>query len=86
VDLIPPVDEATEDSHIPFRGYVVPGDLRKFAEQHGGVIGWDSSNRADILTHSVSGVDWSDYKHPLPQHVYDVYTRYWGAVVFKPRA
>ncbi|MGZ4853074.1 MAG: hypothetical protein ACXV3D_07815 [Halobacteriota archaeon] len=24
------------------------------------------------------GVDWSHYKHPLPEHVYDVYMRYWG--------
>ncbi len=52
-------------------------DLRKFAEQHGDVIGWEQSNRAYILTHDVSGVDWAHYKHPLPEHVYDVYMRYW---------
>ncbi|MGZ7146472.1 MAG: hypothetical protein ACXVIA_07105 [Halobacteriota archaeon] len=29
------------------------------------------------------GVDWSHYKHPLPEHVYDRYMRYWGDVTFK---
>ncbi|MGZ4847059.1 MAG: hypothetical protein ACXV5H_10385 [Halobacteriota archaeon] len=60
--------------------YFVLGDLRKFAEQHGDIIGWDHSNRAYILTHGVSGVDWSHYKHPLPEHVYDVYMQYWRDV------
>ncbi|MGZ4852283.1 MAG: hypothetical protein ACXV3D_03725 [Halobacteriota archaeon] len=66
-----------------FKGHFVLGDLRKFAEQHGDVIGWDQSNRAYILTHGVSGVDWSHYKHPLPEHVYDIYMRYWGDVTLK---
>ncbi|MGZ4881581.1 MAG: hypothetical protein ACXV7G_11040, partial [Halobacteriota archaeon] len=42
-----------------FNGHFVLGDLRKFSEQYGDVIGWDQSNRAYILTHGVSGVDWS---------------------------
>ncbi|MGZ4861878.1 MAG: hypothetical protein ACXV2E_03730 [Halobacteriota archaeon] len=66
-----------------FKGHFVLGDLRKFAEQHGDIIGWDLSNRACILTHGVSGVDWSHYKHPLPEHVYNVYMRYWRDVTFK---
>ncbi len=57
-------------------------DLRKFAEQHGDVIGWDLSNRAYILTHGVSGVAWAHYKHPLPEHVYDAYMQYWADVTF----
>jgi len=61
---------------------IVNGDLRKFAEQHGDVIGWEQSNRAYILTHGVSGVDWKHYKHPLPEHMYDVYMRYWREVRF----
>ena len=65
-----------------FKGHFVLGDLRKFAEQHGDTIGWDHSNRAYILTHGVSGVDWAHYKHPLPEHVYDVYMRYWRDVLF----
>ncbi|MGZ7115657.1 MAG: hypothetical protein ACXVI0_11495 [Halobacteriota archaeon] len=58
-------------------------DLRKFAEQHGDIIGWDQSNRSYILTHGVSGVDWAHYKHPLPEHVYDVYMQYWEDVILK---
>ncbi len=38
-------------------------------------------NRAYILTHGVSGVDWAHYKHPLPEHVYDVYMKYRKDVV-----
>ncbi len=49
-------------------------------EQHGDVIGWEQLNRAYVLTHGVSGVAWSHYKHPLPKHVYDVHIRYWGDV------
>jgi hypothetical protein len=55
-------------------------DLRKFAEQYGDVIGWEQSNRAYIMTHGVSGVDWKHYKHPLPEHVYDNYMKYWKSV------
>ncbi|MGZ4894527.1 MAG: hypothetical protein ACXVIT_10865 [Halobacteriota archaeon] len=62
--------------------HFVCSDLRKFAEQHGDFIGWDQSNRAYILTHGVSGVEWSHYKHPLPENVYDVYMRYWKDVSF----
>ena len=54
--------------------------LRKFAEQYGDIIQWDHSNRAYILTHGVSGVDWAHYKHPLSEYVYDVYMQYWGSV------
>ncbi|MGZ4924671.1 MAG: hypothetical protein ACXV5H_12085 [Halobacteriota archaeon] len=65
--------------------YFVNGDLRKFTEQHGDIIGWEQSNRAYILTHGVSGVDWTHYKHPLPEHVYDTYMRYWRNVALKNR-
>jgi len=66
-----------------FKGHFVLGDLRKFAEQYGDIIQWEQSNRAYVLTHGVSGVDWRFYKHPLPDSVYDVYTKYWGSVSFK---
>ena len=65
-----------------FKGHFVLDDLRKFAEQYGDVIGWDQSNRAYILIHGVSGGDWSHYKHPLPEHVYDRYMKSWGDVAF----
>ncbi|MGA8070623.1 MAG: hypothetical protein WB946_03900 [Halobacteriota archaeon] len=61
----------------------VMGDLRKFAEQHGDTIQWEQSNRAYILTHGVSGVDWRFYEHPLPDSVYDIYMKYWADVSFK---
>jgi len=65
--------------------YFVLSDLRKFAEQHGDVVGWNESNRAYILTHGVRGVEWSNYRHPLPQHMYDIYLRSWGEVTFTSR-
>ncbi len=46
---------------------------RKLAEQHGDVVGGNESNCAYILTHGVRGIEWSNYRHPLPEHVYDVY-------------
>jgi hypothetical protein len=57
-------------------------DLRKFAEQHGDVVSWNESNRAYILTHGVRGIEWSNYRHPLPQHVYDAYMKCWKDVEF----
>ena len=61
---------------------IVNSDLRKFSEQHGDIIQWEQLNRAYILTHGVSGVEWTHYRHPLPEHVYDVYMRYWEDVCF----
>ncbi len=63
--------------------HFVLGDLRKFAEQHGDIIQWDQSNRSYILTHGVSGVSWSNYRRPLPEHVYGIYMKYWEDVAFK---
>lgn len=65
-----------------FEGHFELSDLRKFAEQYGDVIEWEHSNRAYVLTHGVSGVDWSHYKHPLPESVYMVYLKYWRNVRF----
>jgi integrase len=61
---------------------MVNGDLRKFCEQMGDILQWDQSNKNYILTHGVSGVDWRFYKHPLPEHVYHVYMRYWAPIRF----
>ena len=60
----------------------MPSDLRKFCEQQGDLLQWDQSNKNYILTHGVSGVDWRFYKHPLPEHTYDVYIKYWADVSF----
>jgi len=62
--------------------HFVCGDFRKFAEQYGDIIQWEQSNRAYILTHGVSGVEWTHYRHPLPEYVYDVYMKYWKGVRF----
>ena len=35
------------------------------------------------MTHGVSGIDWKHYQHPLPEHVYDVYMKYWADVKFE---
>jgi hypothetical protein len=50
-----------------FQKHFALGDRRKFAEQHGDIIQWDQSNRAHILTHGVSGVDWKHYKQRSPK-------------------
>jgi hypothetical protein len=34
------------------------------------------------MTHGVSGVEWSHYRHPLPENVYDIYMKYWADVDF----
>ena len=62
--------------------HFVASDLRKFAEQHGDIVGGNESNRAYILTHCVRGIEWSGYRHPLPQHVYDIYMGCWGDMRF----
>jgi hypothetical protein len=62
--------------------HFVLGDLRKFTEQYGDTIQWDQSNRAYIMTHGVSGIDWKHYKHPLPENAYDVHIRHWKDTQF----
>jgi hypothetical protein len=65
---------------LQFNGHFVLDNLRKFCEQHGDIIGLDQSNRAYVLTHGVSGVDWKHYKRPLPENVYDMYMKSWARV------
>ncbi|MGZ7171959.1 MAG: hypothetical protein ACXVI1_12255 [Halobacteriota archaeon] len=55
--------------------YFVLGDLRKFAEQCGDLAGWDTSNRAYVITHGASGVERAHYRHPLPESVYSIYVK-----------
>jgi integrase len=64
----------------PNKAHLWLSDFRKFAEQFGDVIGWDSTNRKYVLAHGMTGVDWGHYKHPLPEDVYDTYMQYWGEV------
>ncbi|MCJ7638556.1 MAG: hypothetical protein MUO70_01490 [Euryarchaeota archaeon] len=61
------------------KGNIVLGDLRKFAEQYGDIIQWDQSNRAYIMTHGVSGIDWKHYKHlagACLRRLYEVLAKY----------
>lgn len=48
----------------------------------GNIVKWDQSNRAYIMTHGVSGIDWKHYKHPLPENVNDVYMKCQESVSF----
>jgi hypothetical protein len=61
----------------PTKAHLWLSDFRKFAEQFGDIIGWDTTNRKYVLAHGMTGVDWEHYKHPLPEDVYDTYMRYW---------
>ena len=49
-------------------------------EQQGDIIQWDQSNGVYILTHDVSGVEWSKDRNLLPKNVYEVYVQYWKNV------
>jgi hypothetical protein len=53
--------------------HLVSSDLCKFYEQMDNILQWDQSNKNYVLTHGVSGVDWTQYKHSLPERVYDAY-------------
>lgn len=39
-----------------FEGHFVLGDLHKFCEHYGDVIGWDLSNRSYISMHGISAL------------------------------
>ncbi|MBO8179726.1 MAG: hypothetical protein H0Z19_04485 [Archaeoglobus sp.] len=69
----------------PKERHFVIGDLRKFAEQMADKIKWDVSNKNYILTHGVASVDWSRYKHPLPEFVYKIYIESWKDVHLVPK-
>ncbi|MGZ4925997.1 MAG: hypothetical protein ACXV4B_06035, partial [Halobacteriota archaeon] len=64
----------------PSKAHLWLGDFRKFAEQFGDVIGWDSTNRKYVLAHAMTGVDWEHYKRPLTEDVYEIYLRSWGSI------
>jgi len=44
------------------------------------VIERNESNRAHLLTHWDQGVVRTNYRHPLPDHVYDEHMQYWGNI------
>jgi hypothetical protein len=63
------------------KGHFVLGELAQVAEQHGGILQWDQSNKAYITTRGVKGIDWKHYKHPLPYSVYDRYLEAWASLI-----
>jgi integrase len=55
-------------------------DFRKFTQQYGDILGWDTTNQKYVLAHGMTGVDWAHYRNPLPEPVYDVYMQCWRDV------
>jgi hypothetical protein len=62
------------------RGVFKPSDLRKFGEQYGDQIGWDTVNRAHIMSHDISSISFTHYKAFTPEMVFNVYMKAWSNV------
>lgn len=59
------------------KGLFKPSDLRKFGEQYGDEIEWNSVNRAHIMSHDISLISFKHYKSFTPQLVFKIYMRAW---------
>ena len=58
-------------------------DLRKFTGQYG--MSSVGSSQIEVTSqHTAYRVEWSHYRHLLPEHVYEVYMRNWKDVVLAP--
>ncbi len=55
-------------------------DFRKFCQQFGDKISWDSTNSKYVLAHGMTGVEWEHYKNPQREDVYDKYMEAWKDV------
>jgi hypothetical protein len=62
---------------------LIGAEARTRADRGGDILEWEPSNRAYILTHGVSGIEWGHYRHPLPDSVSDIYMKYWSGVSLK---
>ncbi|MGZ7121376.1 MAG: hypothetical protein ACXVIF_05515, partial [Halobacteriota archaeon] len=63
------------------RNHFVLGDMRKWCIQYGcDELSWELSNRSHILSHGLLSIEDKHYRHPLPEQIYDVYSRYWDNV------
>jgi len=58
----------------------LPGDMRKFGEQFGDQIRWDSVSRAHIMSHDISSISFSHYKAFTADVVYRIYMEAWKEV------
>jgi len=59
------------------KGFFKPSDLRKFGEQYGDEIEWNSVNRAHIMSHDISLISFKHYKSFTPQTTYKIYMNAW---------
>jgi|GEM_PF-265344 len=64
----------------PNKAHLWLSDFRKFAEQFGDIISWDTTNRKYVLAHGMTGVEWEHYKNPQREHVYDKYMEAWKGI------
>ncbi len=55
-------------------------DFRKFCQQFGDKISWDSTNSKYVLAHGMTGVEWEHYKNPQREDVYDKYMEAWKEI------
>ncbi|MGD0534274.1 MAG: hypothetical protein ABR999_02375 [Methanoregula sp.] len=66
------------------KGVFKPSDLRKFGEQYGDQIGWETVNRAHIMSHDISSISFTHYKSFTSEMVYNVYMKAWGEIKLIP--
>ncbi len=64
----------------------LPGDMRKFGEQYGDQIKWDSVNRAHIMSHDISSISFAHYKAFTAEAVYRIYMEAWENINLTSKA
>jgi hypothetical protein len=76
------VDKAAEDPYVTVqRAFCAFG----FAEVHRTIWRYHSVGSIKQSIHNDAWSEWNrleDYKHPLPENVYDVYMQYWSSMKF----
>ena len=64
----------------------LPGDMRKFGEQFGDQINWDTVNRAHIMSHDISSISFSHYKAFTSEVVHRIYMNAWQNIDLIPQS
>ena len=59
--------------------------LRQVSQARLDDLAYSDEYAAYIMTHGVSGIQWSNYKAFLPENVYQRYIEKWGDVNLTPR-
>jgi len=57
--------------------------LRKFFEQYSDELGFSDVYKCYIMTHGMSGVQWTNYKRIRRESLYTQYISKWGGVAFE---